>query len=187
MQSKRSKPKKQHRPPLRVTADPTDKRAAVDISIKLSLQLIATATGTLPLAGAFFVFVATYRHPSFPFYSFSTAFSLFLIASIISGGKGITRARNDGFHGKWNNTSTATTFNQQATFGLLSLLSLIGAFYFGSTSPQKDNSLSNEIYNLKTEILKMQSENKSIEIKIEKITIQQSKKAKLTPPCPKPH
>ncbi|MEJ8821126.1 hypothetical protein WKW80_03615 [Variovorax humicola] len=136
------------------TVDNADKRAAIDMSVKLSVQLMATALGMLTVEGALLIFALTYRElSSWGVISGLLAAACFLY-SIFCAGKGITLARNDGIIGNWNVQVSKSKFNQQALFGLIGLAFLLAMLSAALTSPARakgadETALQNEILELR--------------------------------------
>jgi len=112
-----------------IKVDPADKRAAVDMSVKLSAQLIATAVGVLAILGAFSTYAWSARDVGWTF-AVIVAFAAFaLMASIVFAGKGISHARAAGFRGDWSLSEGKSEFNSQAWAGLMALILLLVAFF----------------------------------------------------------
>ena len=100
-----------------------DKRTAVGISVTLSGQLITAALAMLAVEGAFVAFALGNRNVVGGFRWLSGLTAILFILSIFVAGKGITKARNDGFNGAWNLQTTKNHFNWQAILCVLGLAS----------------------------------------------------------------
>jgi hypothetical protein len=106
-----------------------DQRAAVGFSITLSGQLIAAATATLAVECAYVSFALGAHDVPYYFFVFAVSGAILIILSIISGGRGITIARNAGFAANWDLNKGKGEFNVQALC-LAGALVLLGVGFF---------------------------------------------------------
>jgi hypothetical protein len=102
-----------------------DKRTAVGISVTLSSQLITAALAMLAIEGAFVAFALGNRNVIGGFLCLSVLTAILFILSIFIAGKGITKARNEGFKGTWKLEAGENHFNWQAILCILGLASFM--------------------------------------------------------------
>jgi hypothetical protein len=117
-----------------MTNKPTheDKRAAVNIGVNLSNQLITTSLAIIAILGVSVTFLIQQKDVGFWFYFFSIISFFSLLASVFSGGKGINSARNNGYKGNWIiKEDKRKWFDWQAKFTLLGILSFCFIFFTG--------------------------------------------------------
>jgi len=107
------------------------KKDAVNIGVTLSTQLISASLTMIAVLGAFATFIIDKREIGSLYYVIIGASFIFFVASIFKGGKGINKARKDGFADNWNLEETKSAFNLQAVFCLLGLLFFISSIFIG--------------------------------------------------------
>jgi methyl-accepting chemotaxis protein len=110
-----------------------DERAAVGMSVTLSGQLGAAALAMIAVASAFTTFLTDKRVTNLTFGWLMSLCILCFIASVFCGGKGVTAARNEGFHGNWTLLAGKTWFGGQALAAFLGL----GLFFLAIVSSGK--------------------------------------------------
>jgi amino acid transporter len=91
-----------------------DKKDAVNIGVTLSSQLITAALAMIAVIGTFGTFIIDKRDVSIGYYLIVSGAFLCFVFSIFFGGKGIDKARKDGFNSNWNLTNTKSYFNLQS-------------------------------------------------------------------------
>ncbi|MEY2490448.1 MAG: hypothetical protein QOC70_2390 [Verrucomicrobiota bacterium] len=135
-----------------------DQRAAVGFSITLSGQLIAAAMATLAVGCAYVSYALGARVVPFYFFLVMGAAGLLIFASIVKGGKGITKARNAGFNANWDLNEGKKEFNSQA-ISLAGALILIAVGFFLS-GPNKEPRTEQKLESLcqQTEMLRKEIE-----------------------------
>lgn len=130
--------------------DDNNRLEAIKLSVKLSNQLTTMALALLSIEIAVATFVlSTYKAPNEYVMVTASAF-VFLIASIILGGKGISRSGSEGFRGSWNFEAGRPYFNAQAFSGLIGLVLLAASVFV--VGEQKANLLETRIGDLEREI-----------------------------------
>lgn len=107
------------------------KKEAVNIGVTLSTQLISASLTMIAVLGAFATFIIDKREVGLRFYILIGVSFLAFVVSIISGGKGIDKARKSGFVNNWNLDDTKNYFNLQAGLCGLGLLFFILSIFIG--------------------------------------------------------
>lgn len=113
------------------------KMNAVNIGINLSTVLISACLNIMTIMGALLIF---YLEKSGFTVSFICCFAVsifLLIASIISGGNGINKAREEGFNNNWGMVSTKKYFNLQSILILLAFFIFSISFVFIRSDNEK--------------------------------------------------
>lgn len=109
-------------------ASEEDKRTAVNISVTLSSELIGAALAMIALEGAFVTFVMDDRAGlGIAFYILIALTFIAFVLSIVIGGQGVSKSREEGYEGKWTLQSGKKYFNRQA------ILCFVGILLFAST------------------------------------------------------
>lgn len=144
-----------------------DERAAANISVTLSGQLIAAALAMLAVEVAVLSFVCSNRTTGYWFIGLIIIAAICFISSIFVAGKGITALRNKGYKGKWELASTQNKFNWQAILCLVGLSCFFcSAFFIGSPKVDKLKDdiilINQDIRNLKTEVESIKKSNISV-------------------------
>lgn len=138
-----------------------DQRAAANISVTLSGQLIAAALAMLAIEGAVLSFVYASRTTSYWFLALIILAALSFIGSIFVAGKGITALRNKGYEGTWELNCSKAHFNWQAIFCIIGLVCFFGsAFFIGQ--PKRDK-LEDDIILIKQELQTLRNEMERID------------------------
>lgn len=133
-----------------------DQRAAANISVILSGQLMAAALAMLAVEGAVLSFVYSYRITGYFFFTFIVLAAIFFICSIGVAGKGITDLRDKGYEGNWEPKLTKNHFDRQAKLCILGLSCFfLSAFFIGQP---KEVELKGDIMLLKQEIQELKNE-----------------------------
>ncbi|MBE9584954.1 hypothetical protein IM792_10885 [Mucilaginibacter sp. JRF] len=130
-----------------------DKREAVNIGINLSGQLITAALAMIAVIGTFGVFILDKRDVSFWYYLIFGGALFAFVASIYFGGKGIDKARKDGFAGTWDILNTKTHFNRQAACCFIGIFLFILSVFSGTEKP---DDLQKEISKVKDAVTRLQ-------------------------------
>lgn len=99
-----------------------DQKDAVNIGITLSSQLITAALAMIAIIGTFGTFIIDKRDVNVGYYLIVGGAFICFVASIFYGGKGIDKARKDGFSGNWTLISTKSYFNIQALTCMLGVV-----------------------------------------------------------------
>lgn len=107
------------------------KKEAVNIGVTLSTQLISASLTMIAVLGAFATFIIDKREIGLRFYILIGVSFLAFVLSIISGGKGIDRARKSGFMNNWNLDNTKKSFNWQSGLCGIGLLFFILSIFIG--------------------------------------------------------
>jgi len=115
------------------------KKDAVNIGITLSTQLIAAALAMITIVGTFAAFIIEKKSVNDLYYITTIIAFLLFISSIICGGKGIDKARKNGFTDNWNLSDTKPFFNYQAILCLFGIVFFMVSIFLGKE--KKDNSL----------------------------------------------
>jgi len=133
-----------------------DERAAANITVTLSGQIIAAALAMLAIEGAVLSFVYSNRITDYRFFVLIIVAAVSFISSIYRAGKGITALRNQGYEGNWELKSTKNHFNLQAILCLIGLSCFFGsAFFIGQPKADK---LTDEITLIKQEMSTLKNE-----------------------------
>ncbi|QHS59925.1 hypothetical protein [Chitinophaga agri] len=153
-----------------------DKREAVNIGITISSQLISAALAMITVLGAFAVFIIDKREVHFWYYFLAGLSFISFVASIVAGGKGINKARVDGYSGNWYIHTTKDAFNWQALFCLAGLIFFITSIFIGkekSTHPdQAIQQLTSQIDSLRTRQYK--TERTTIQLQTEYLSLKEA-------------
>lgn len=112
-----------------------NKKDAVNIGVTLSTQLISASLTMVAVLGAFSTFIIDKREVGLLFYALIGISFLTFIVSIFLGGKGIDKARKNGYDGKWNLDDTKESFNWQALLCGMGLLFFILSIFIGKEKP----------------------------------------------------
>jgi len=123
-----------------------DKKTAVGISVTLSGQLITAALAMVAVEGAFVAFALGNRNVFRGFEWLSGLTAILFILSIFVAGKGITKARNDGFNGAWNLQTTKNHFNWQAILCVLGLVSFFVTLLLSGGPKKRDRGQARKIW-----------------------------------------
>lgn len=107
------------------------KKEAVNIGVTLSTQLISASLTMIAVLGAFATFIIDKREVGLRFYILIGVSFFAFVVSIISGGKGIDKARKSGFGNNWNLDDTKKSFNWQAGLCGIGLLLFILSIFIG--------------------------------------------------------
>jgi heme/copper-type cytochrome/quinol oxidase subunit 1 len=99
-----------------------DGRAAANIAVSLSSQLIAAALTMLTILGAFLVFILDKRTASIAFTVFAAAAFLFFVCVIVVGGRGIVRVYRSVAQTSWTPDDSKAVFNQQSLYAFVALV-----------------------------------------------------------------
>ncbi len=138
-----------------------DQRAAANISVTLSGQLIAAALAMLAIEGAVLSFVYASRTTGYWFLALIILAAISFIGSIYVAGKGMTVLRNKGYEGTWELNRSKSHFNWQAIFCIIGLSCFFSsAFFIGQ--PKKDK-LEDDIILIKQELQTLKTEMESID------------------------
>lgn len=156
----------------------SDQKDAVQIGVTLSSQIISASLAMIAVIGAFATFVLDKREVGNFYYALIFGAFLCFVLSIYFGGKGINRARIDGFEGLWEISVTKKFFNLQATILLVGVILFIISTFTGTEKEtnqkfnselskinelqRKDSLNTIEIFKLKEEISKLEMEIKEI-------------------------
>ena len=119
----------------------SDKKDAVNIGVTLSGQLITAALAMIAVIGTFATFIIDKRNVGFGYYLVSGGAFLSFVVSIYFGGKGIDKARKDGFTGNWNLDNTRAFFNNQSFTAFLGIALFAISVFLGKEKADdlKDN------------------------------------------------
>jgi len=109
----------------------SDKKDAVNIGVSLSSQLIAAALAMITVVGAFAAFVLDKKIVGWVYYLIIISSFLSFVISIFFGGKGIDKARKDGYASNWNLDNTKNFFKFQALFAFIGIFLFIGSVFIG--------------------------------------------------------
>lgn len=112
------------------------------MSVKLSTQLIATSVGVLAVEGAFVTYAFTSRQVGVAFVLLAALAAACFVASILCAGRGISKARDAGYEGRWSLQVSRKEFNRQALANFGALFFLLAAFVvFLATEPRADRTV----------------------------------------------
>lgn len=141
----------------------SDKKDAVNIGVTLSTQLIAASLAMIAVVGTFAAFVIDKRNVGWGYYLIAGGAFFSFVISIFLGGKGIDKARKDGFASNWNLANTKSYFNRQALFCLLGIVLFTFSVFFGK---EKDDGLKNKVDTLEKQLLQLHLSDSLNKIKI---------------------
>lgn len=109
----------------------SDKKDAVSIGVTLSTQIIAASLAMIAVVGAFTSFTIDKKNVGLSYYIITGLAFLSFVISIFCGGKGIDKARKDGFVGNWNLSSTKGNFNLQSLAAFAGIIFFIISMFLG--------------------------------------------------------
>ncbi|MBW7884482.1 MAG: hypothetical protein H3C34_17950 [Caldilineaceae bacterium] len=112
-----------------------DRRAAVNVSITLSSQLIAAALAGLTVLAAYVAYVLSERETPPVFGISALLAAAAFIASIFVAGRAITASRDRGFAGDWSLAAGKSLYNLQALLCIGGIL-LFGVVLLASGAPR---------------------------------------------------
>jgi hypothetical protein len=116
-----------------------DQKEAVNIGITLSSQLITAALAMIAVIGAFSTYILDKREVGIFFYTTAIVSGISFVASIFFGGKGINKARKNGFNGNWDIAITKVDFNRQALCSIVGLLFFVTSLFLGKPNADEIN------------------------------------------------
>lgn len=144
-----------------------NKKAAVNIGVTLSTQLISASLTMIAVLGAFATFIIDKREVGVLFYVLTGISFLTFIASIIFGGKGIDKARKSGFDGKWRLDDTKQPFNRQALLCGIGLVFFILSIFTGK---EKSNTHLDRLFKTEKDIYAIRLIDSLRQIEVKKLT-----------------
>lgn len=116
-----------------------DTRAAANITVSLSTQLIAAALAMLAAEGAFIAFVLGNRQVHWHFYLLALLTFLAFAGSIYFGGSGLHATRVAVFDGSWELATGIKSFVGQTLSAIAGILLFVVLFVSGLSAPAKDD------------------------------------------------
>jgi hypothetical protein len=119
---------------------------AVNIGITLSSQIVTASLAVLAILGAFATFALDKKEVGYTYYIFTILSSICLISSILYGGAGINKARQEGFNGNWDISLTKSLFNKQAITILLGTILFVISTFLGQS---KSDNIEKDVSNLR--------------------------------------
>jgi hypothetical protein len=147
---------------LEPSKDPEDLRAAINMSVALSGQLITAGLTMLTVAGAVWTFILDKRNAGPLFYIVALLSAVSFIGSIMQGGWGITRARDAGFRGKWSTEEGKSNFNNQAILCVLGLLLFVLSLFHFVTGATQESEANGRIDGVVANIAQLQASLKAL-------------------------
>ncbi|RZA01241.1 MAG: hypothetical protein EOP47_11405 [Sphingobacteriaceae bacterium] len=167
-----------------------DKKDAVTIGVTLSSQLITAALAMIAVIGTFSVFIIDKREVGLCYTIIIGIAFISFIVSIICGGRGINKVREDGFTSNWNLKNSKKHYNRQAILCLVGIIFFIISVFLG----KEKSDISKQNLLKETETIKQLRISDSVtkkkirllELKIDSLEKQQSQK-ELTPPSIAPN
>ena len=150
-----------------------DQRAALNIKVSLSTNLILVAMAFVGAEGAIAVFVLDKRANLFWFYAIALLAFIVLALSVRCGGVGITQAYRDGFNGNWR-LEDEGQFNHQAVFCVLGaflvvISSLLGTRRVDAQPIDLHIADSEEIKQLHTKVDKLEATEGLMSIRLDRL------------------
>lgn len=131
-----------------------DLRAAANMTVTLSTQLMTASLALLAVEGAIFTFANDKRTPGGGFTISVGLCFLFLMASLYMGGRGINKVRKAVAAEDWSINKVRDEFAWQAVLGFLGLMCLILSLFL--TGKPKEENMQQDLTNMKTMIEKQQ-------------------------------
>lgn len=127
-----------------------DKRAAANMTVTLSTQLMTASLAIIAVEGAVYTFVLDKRTPTNLFTFLVMLVFFFFILSIYMGGRGVNKVRKAVFDGSWKINDVRDEFAWQALLGVVGLVCLF--LSLSQTGKSKEDSTQQELSNLKVAV-----------------------------------
>ncbi len=131
-----------------------DKRAAANITVTLSTQLMAASLAVIAVEGAIYTFVNDKRIPSGWFTVFVILVFFFFLLSIYMGGRGVNKLRKAVFDGTWTIDLVKNEFAWQAFLGVLGIICLFVSL--ATAGKAKEENMQQDLSNLRQTVEKQQ-------------------------------
>lgn len=134
-----------------------DRRAAANIVASLSSYLITAALTIIGAQAAIVTYIIDKREKLACFYGVSGVALVFLVTSVILGGRGMAEIYKKGYAGDWIIKTSKGAFNLQTLSCLLGAILVAASVFLGATKEDRPSE-STEYLQLRSEVANLKSD-----------------------------